>query len=162
MATDYVMEEFENTDMTEADEINTGQKLSSYINVNPTRFPGLDTANGQRASISMKFDSSISSGVKIMRANAESRWEYVELDTTVEDDTATAETSSGGVFVVTGAVATGLIAGVVIAAFVLLMVGIAIGGLVVYFIVRRDKWQKTKDNTRKMKQKITRSFAKQV
>ena len=32
----------------------------------------------------------------------------------------------------------------------------------VYFVVRLEKWKKTKDNVRKTKTKVSRSFAKQV
>ena len=32
----------------------------------------------------------------------------------------------------------------------------------VYFVVRSEKWKKTKDNVRKTKTKVSRSFAKQV
>ena len=32
----------------------------------------------------------------------------------------------------------------------------------VYFVVRPEKWKKTKDNVRKTKTKVSRSFAKQV
>ena len=161
------MDQFDDSDsleeMTDARGPSGGQTVSSFIYVSPdTQFQDLDTSNGETATIAMPFDSSISSDITIMRANAGSRWQYVELDTRVEDDTAYAETSSGGVFVANGQINSGLIAGIVVAAFVLLVIGIAVGGVVIYFLVRRDKWQKTKENARKFKQKVTRSFAKQV
>ena len=142
----------------------SGETVSSFILVTPSgQFPGIDTENGQPATIAIPVDTSISSdNIRIMRANAASNWDFVHLDTRVEDDMAYADTSSGGVFVANAELNAGLIAGIVIAAFVLLVVGIAVGGVVIYFLVRRDKWQKTKENVRKMKQKVTRSFAKQV
>ena len=162
----FVIEEFPDENqletMTTISATSDGsQTVSSYILVNPTT--QFDSTNGGLATISIPIDPSLASGdVRIMRANAASRWDYVQLDTRVEDDMAYADTSSGGVFVANSELNSGLIAGVVVAAFVLLVVGIAFGGLVVYFVVRRDKWQKTKENTRKLKQKVTRSFAKQV
>jgi hypothetical protein len=162
----YSIEEFTDKDQLEAMTdvravSDAGETVSSYILVSPpTQF---DSQNGGMATIAIPIDTNVASGdVTIVRANAASRWEYVELDTRVEDDMATADTSSGGVFVVNSQINSGLIAGVVVAAFVLLVIGIAFGGLVVYFVVRRDKWQKAKDNTRKFKQKVTRSFARQV
>lgn len=164
-ASDYRMDQFESEDelesMTDARGSSDGERVSSYILVSPpTQF---DSKNGGRATVAIPIDTNVASdNVRIMRANAASRWEYVELDTRVEDDTAYTDTTSGGVFVANSSVNSGLIAGVVVAAFVLLVIGIAVGGLVVYFIVRRDKWQKAKENTKKFKQKVTRSFAKQV
>ena len=159
----YSIEEFTDKDQLEAMTgvravSNGGETVSSYILVSPaTQF---DSQNGGMAKIAIPVDTNVD--VTIMRANAASRWEYVDLDTRVEENMAEADTSSGGVFVVNSQINSGLIAGVVVAAFVLLVIGIAFGGLVVYFVVRRDKWQKAKDNTRKFKQKVTRSFARQV
>ena len=97
-----------------------------------------------------------------MRANAATNWQFVALDTRVEDDMAYADTSTGGVFVVNGEVNAGLVAGIVVAVLIVLVIGLAAGAVVIFFLVRRDKWQKTKDNMRKAKTKVTRSFAKQV
>ena len=141
------------------------ETVSEVVFVAPVgRFPNIDMANDETATIAMPFDaSSVSSeNIRIRRANAASNWEFVELDTRVEDDMARAETSSGGVFLVSSELNAGLIAGVVVAAFILLVIGIAIGGLVIYFVVRREKWRKAKQNVHKLKTKVTRSFAKQV
>lgn len=141
----------------------TGETVSSFVLVSPmTRFP--NTGDDQQAAvISIPIDAGVSSNnIKIMRANAASNWEFIELDTEVEDDMASADTSQGGVFVASGELNTGLIAGIAVAAVFLVVLGIVVGGLVIYFLVRREKWQKTKDNARKLKYKVTRSFAKQV
>ena len=141
----------------------SGETVSSYVFVHPpTRFPNANQ-NGGAATISIPIDTSVSSdNIRIYRANVASDWEFVELDTRVEDDMAYADTSQGGIFVANAELNAGLVAGVVVAAFVLLVIGLAVGGLVIYFLVRRDKWQKTKQNAYKIKMKVTRSFAKQV
>ena len=137
--------------------------VSSVIVISPSTFPNIDRDNEDAAVIAIPIDPGVSSkDVKIMRANAISNWEFVALDTRVEDDMAYADTRSGGVFVASSEVNTALIAGLAITALLLLVIGISVGGLVIYFLVRREKWQKTKDNARKFKHKVTRSFAKQV
>ena len=166
-ATNFRMDQFDDSgtveEMVGVGSPSGGQTISSFVYVTPdTQFPDLDTGNGGTATIAMPIEPGATSGITIMRANAASRWEYVELDTRVENDMAYADTTSGGVFVANGKLNSGLIAGVVVAAFVLLVIGIAVGGLVIYFLIRRDKWQKAKQNTQKFKQKVTRSFAKQV
>lgn len=160
------MEQFANTsfaeDMLDISEP-SGETVSDFVLVTPhTEFPDLDTSEGKTATIAIPIDTSVETDIRIMRANAASNWEFVELDTRVEDDMAYADTSAGGVFVANAEINAGLIAGVVIAAFVILVIAFALGGVVIYFLVRRDKWQKTKENVRKMKYKVTRSFAKQV
>lgn len=142
----------------------SGDSVSDFILITPTtRFPNSNLEDGEPAVVTIPIDTSVSSdNVKIMRANDASNWEFVELDTRVEDDMAMADTRQGGVFVAKSDVNVGLIAGLVVTAFVLLVIGIAVGGLVIYFLVRRDKWEKTKENARKMKFKVTRSFAKKV
>ena len=165
-ATDFRMEQFPNASLAEAMlgiSEPDGETVSDFIFITPhSEFPDIDTGNAETATVAMPIDTSVETDIKIMRANAASNWEFVELDTRVEDDMAYADTTAGGVFVANAEINAGLIAGVVVAAFVLLVIAIAIGGLVIYFLVRRDKWQKTKDNVRKIRYKVTRSFAKQV
>lgn len=165
--TEFRMDQFPNASVAEdmlgvKDPV--GDSLSDFVLVSPTtQFPNSNLEDGDPATIAIPIDTDVSSeDITIMRANDASNWEFVELNTRVEDGMAYADTRQGGLFVAKSDVNVGLIAGVVVAAFVLLVVGIAVGGLVIYFLVRREKWQKTKENARKMKIKMTRSFAKQV
>ena len=150
-------------DMVDAQPPSDGEEVSSFVFITPdAQFPDLNTENAETATIVIPVEPGANSDITILRANSASRWEYVELDTRVENDMAQAETSSGGVFYARGRLNSGLIAGVVVAAFIVLVIAIAISGVVIYFLIRRDKWQKAKLNTQKFKQKVTRSFAKQV
>lgn len=164
---EFRMDQFANVSLAEdmlGIEDPRGDSVSDFILVTPTGlFPNSNLKDGEPAVIAIPIDTSVSSDdIKIMRANDASNWEFVELETRVEDDMAYADTRQGGVFVAKSGVNVGLIAGIVVTFFILLVVGIAVGGLVIYFLVRRDKWEKTKENARKMKFKVTRSFAKQV
>lgn len=164
---EFRMDQFANVSLAEdmlGIEDPRGESVSDVILITPTTlFPNSNLEDGEPAVIAIPIDTSVSSDdIKIMRANDASNWEFIELETRVEDDMAYADTRQGGAFVAKSSVNVGLIAGIAVTFFILLVVGIAVGGLVIYFLVRRDKWEKTKENARKMKFKVTRSFAKQV
>ena len=162
----FRMDEFTNTSSAE-DMLGVsappGQQVSSFVLISPpTSFPN-SGENAGMGMVALPVDTDISSdNIRILRANANSNWEFVELDTRVENNMAYADTSQGGVFVANAGLNTGLVAGIVVAVFILIVATLAIGGVVIYFLVRREKWQKTKDNIQKYKTKVTRSFAKQV
>ena len=165
-AMEFRMDQFPNASSVEETlDISTpsGGRVSSFVLVTPTtRFT--DSSDGGMGMIAMPIDPSIASSdnIQVLRANAATDWNFVALDTRVEDDMAYADTSSGGIFVVNGEVNAGLVAGIVVAVLIVLVIGLTAGAVVLYFVIRRDKWQKTKDNVRKAKTKVTRSFAKQV
>ena len=133
--------------------------VSSYVLVTPVEN---FAAAGQMATIVIDIDDTAPSSTRIYRANPGSEWNFVSLTTEMRDGNAYAQTNQGGVFVAASGIDTlGIAVGVSVSAIVLIVVacGAAIG---VYFAVRPEKWRKTKDNVRKTKTKVSRSFAKQV
>ena len=134
--------------------------LSSYIGIFPPRiFDGSQSP----AEVAIELDGSIgSTGVSIYRANMENVWIFTELDSRVENGRVMASTNQGGVFVAGSPVDYGLVIGLVIAALVLLVLAMLTVGVVIYFVVHRDKWDSTKKSISKAKMNLKRSFAKQV
>ena len=133
--------------------------VSSYVLLTPIEN---FAAAGQMATIVIDIDDTAPSSTRIYRANPGSDWNFVSLTTEMRDGNAYAQTDQGGVFVAASGLNTlGIAIGVSVGAVVLIVVacGAAIG---VYFAVRPEKWRKTKDNVRKTKTKVSRSFAKQV
>lgn len=120
------------------------------------------TAENEEAEIVIDLPGDPPSGSRIYRASPQSDWSFVGLETEVVDGRALASTNQGGIFVVASQPNVALIAGLSVFGFVMFLILLSIAGLVVYFILRRDKWQKTKQNVYKAKMKVTRSFAKQV
>lgn len=134
--------------------------VSPYVSVEPlTQFDGI---NGM-ATIRISFDSQlVESGISLHRANLNSAFVFVELDTRVENGQAVAETNQGGIFVVGSGVNYDLIVGLSVAGVILLIVILIVVGVVIYFVVRPEKWKSTKSGVKKTQMKVKRSFAKQV
>ena len=133
--------------------------VSSYVLVTPIE---TFTAAGQMATIVIDIDDVAPSSTRIYRANPGSDWNFVSLTTEMRDGNAYAQTDQGGVFVAASGLNTlGVAVGVSVSAVVLIVVACAVA-IGVYFAVRPEKWRKTKDNVRKTKTKVSRSFAKQV
>lgn len=143
----------------EGELINTPSNLASpYVSVMPHgQFEG---ANGM-ATISIKLNSG-SSGATIRRANPNSAWVFVPLDTQIVDGQAMAQTNQGGIFVAGSGFNYGLVVGASVAGVVVLLVILIVVATVVYFVVKPEKWRKTKENVAKTQMKMKRSFAKQV
>ena len=120
------------------------------------------TAEGEEAEVSIALSGDPPSGSRIYRASPQSDFSFVGLDTEVVDGRAIASTNQGGIFVVASQPNVALIAGLSVFGAVMFLILLSVGGLIVYFVIRRDKWQKTKQNVYKAKMKVTRSFAKQV
>ena len=134
-------------------------KASDYVRVDPlTTFP---TAT-KPATISIRLDGGITTGVTVRRANQNSAWIFTELDTEIVDGQAMAQTDQGGVFVAGSPINYGLVVGLVASGFVLLLIAIIVAGTIVYFKVRPEKWQSTKASMKKAQMKMKRSFARQV
>ena len=114
------------------------------------------------ATVSFPIDPAVGGSPRVFRANPASAWNYEPLDTEIIDGRAVAQTDQGGVFVAASGQNLGAYVGIAIAILVVLLVAVAVVGVIVYFAVRPEKWQKTKDNVHKAKTKVTRSFAKQV
>lgn len=137
---------------------------SKYINVNPpATFPG--TLNP--ATIEINLDSTVSpetaSGISIYRASQESDWIFVELETeAMSAGRVAASTSQGGVFVAGSGVDYGLVTGLVITGVVLLVIAVLMAGLIIYFVVRPEKWASAKSGLSKTKMNLKRSFANQI
>ena len=133
--------------------------VSPYVLVNPvTNF----AAAQRTATIVIDIDDSASTDTQIYRANPSSDWNFVSMSTEVQDGRAIAQTDQGGVFVAASGLNTIAIAVGVSVAVVLLVVVLCGSAIMVYFVVRPEKWRKTTDTVRKTKTKVTRSFAKQV
>lgn len=131
---------------------------SPYVRVEPTeQFTGMG-----EISISLDDSLMIPTGVTIRRANPNSNWIFTELDTTIVEGKAVAQTSQGGIFVAGSGVNYSLVVGLCVAAVVLVLVGLMVVATVVYFVVRPEKWKSAKTNVAKTQMKVKRSFAKQV
>ena len=163
------MMEFENADeardMIEATAGGTprnepSNKVSSSLTVQPyTRFTGAQN----EAQISIDLDPTADrDGTVIYRASAMNGWSYVALDTQIVEGRAVARTDQGGIFVAAAEVSTGTIVGVVVSAFILILVGVLIVGMFIYFKTQPEKWRSAKDKMLQSQNKLKRSFAKQV
>ena len=130
---------------------------SPYVRVEPTeQFTGM-------GEISVALDDAlISSGVTLRRANPNSNWVFMELDTSIVEGKAVAQTNQGGIFVAGSGVNYSLVVGLSVAAVVLVLVALMVVATVVYFVVRPEKWKSAKSNLSKTQMKVKRSFAKQV
>jgi len=98
--------------------------------------------------------------VRILRYSASNGWNARELDTEVSNGMATARTDQGGVFVASGSSPNYVLIGALVGS--LLVVILIIGAVIIFFIVRRDKWQKVKSTVKNTKTNVTRSFASKV
>lgn len=134
--------------------------ISPYVSVEPlTQFAGVDGM----ATIRIAFDSQlVESGISLYRANLNSAFVFREMDTRVENGQAVAETNQGGIFVVGSGLNYDLVVGLSVAGVVLLIIILLVVGVVIYFVVRPDKWKSTKSGVKKTQMKVKRSFAKQV
>ena len=135
-----------------------GNEVSDYVLVDP--MGEFERGESTSATIRLNIDSG-SSSVKIYRANARSSWTFEELDTRVSDDVAEADTNQGGVFVASSPIVTLYVIIFTILA-VVIIVTLVVVGVVVYFVVRRDKWNKTKGKVSGGVKNLSRSFAKKV
>ena len=136
-----------------------GQAISSVISVSPHgRFQAGTDGTG---TISIAVSDSSSPNARIYRASPSTGLTYRALDTRMVNGRAEADISEGGYFVVTTPIATAfaVVAAVIV---VLVIVSIAVIGVIVYFVVRRDKWNSAKDKMSTGVKSVTRSFAKKV
>ena len=136
------------------------EERSSYLLVDP-----LDqfTTPGQMVEVNIALnDDNPPGNTNIYRANPGSRWTFQRLTTKINGDRAIASTDQGGIFVAASPQDTALIAGLTVMGVFLLFIIILPLSVVIFFLIRRDKWQSLKESTRKTKVKVTRSFAKQV
>ena len=147
----------------ETELLNSPPNLNSpFISILPhTRFSNIE--QGSSATVTIMLDPNlVNSAARVYRANRNSNYAFVELDTQVVDGRALAQTSEGGIFVAGTGVNYSLVVGVVVAAVVLVLVVTVVVGTVIYFVVRPEKWQSTKNNLKKTQMKVKRSFARQV
>jgi hypothetical protein len=134
-----------------------GMQVSDYISVE-----GLNL--GQRsATIQMSVSpmAALDSNTQIYRANANTQWAFLRLDSRAVNGMVVADTSEDGVFVVAQQqVAIGV--SVATAALIIGVLALAIVGLVIYFRVRPEKWTTAKDKVSGGLNNVKRSFAKKV
>lgn len=100
------------------------------------------------------------SDTKIVRYSAANGWNGQELDTEVSGDTASAESDQDGVFVATSSPNQYVLIGALVGSLVVVL--LIIGGVVLFFVIRRDKWRKVKASFKNAKTGISRSFASKV
>ncbi len=137
----------------------SGDRYSPYVSLQPyTTF----AEAGQEVTIAIDLHSGAPSDVKLYVANPRTNWNFVEMRTSTDDGRAMASTSEGGVFVATAEQDLTWIAGVVVAFVVIVVIVLVVVAVIVYFKLRPEKWAKTKDNVKKAKIRVTRSFATKV
>lgn len=146
------------SELAGADIPEPGSSVSNFYLLDPT--DQFHTDSGM-AEIQIELQDSTATNYKVYRANEASGWQYEELETEEVDGLATASTSTGGVFVVASPIVTAWIV-VSVVLVILFLVLFVVGGVVIYFIVRREKWHSTKDKVSSGMKNISRSFAKKV
>ena len=113
--------------------------VSQFTWVGPQQF----SSSGGMATIQLELTEGSGLDVQVYRANEASGWVYQALDTTIANGMASAQTSSGGMFVAASsktaiaAIATVLVVLVVLATIITVT-------LVVYFRVKKGAWGKFK------------------
>ncbi len=132
---------------------------SPYVSVEP--HTDFDSAAGM-AEIAIDLDDGLTGGVAVYRANQNSAYVFMQLDTQIVNGRAVAQTNQGGIFVAGSGVNYSLVVGLVVAGVVLLLVTLMIVTTVIYFVVRPEKWKATKGGLKKAQMKVKRSFARQV
>lgn len=134
-----------------------GTVRSSFILVASDSGDSLSPDTGMSVTLSLKLDSGAGSSTKVYVSNENTQGTFRELDTRVENGMAIVSTDEEGVYVASSpAVAAYITVGTVL--FVLIIVAIAVVGLVVYFRVRREKWERVKNSV----SGVSRSFQKKV
>ena len=134
-----------------------GNVQSSFILVQNEGSNMLTPETENEVTISLELDGSASSNTKIYVSNQNTQGTFRELDTRVESGMAIASTNEDGVYVAASpAIAAYVIVGTVL--FVLIIIAIAVIGVIVYFRVRRDKWERVS----KSLSGVTRSFQKKI
>ena len=108
--------------------------------------------------ITMKVDDT--TDAKIVRYNSENGWNGQELDTQVSGDMASAQSDQDGVFVATSSPNQYILIGALVGSLVVVL--LIIGAIILFFVIRRDKWEKVKSSLKNTKTGITRSFASKV
>ena len=108
--------------------------------------------------ISMTVDDT--TDVKIVRYSAANGWNGQELDTEVSGNTASAQSDQDGVFVATSSPNYYVLIGALVGS--LLVVVLIIGAVILFFVIRRDKWAKVKSSLKNAKTGVQRSFASKV
>jgi len=98
--------------------------------------------------------------VHIVRYSASNGWNPQELDTEVSNGMATAQTDQDGVYVASGSPTNYVLIGALVGS--LIVVALIIGAVIIFFVIRRDKWHKVKATLKNTKTNVTRSFASKV
>lgn len=146
----------------EGELLNTPANMASpFVSIEPHTDFG--SAVGQaEVAIDLDNPTTNSAGVSVYRANRNSAWVFVQLDTEITGGRAIAQTNQGGIFVAGSGVNYSLVVGLAVAGVVLLLASLMVVGTVIYFVVRPEKWKSTKSSMKKAQMKVKRSFARQV
>ena len=133
-----------------------GNVESSYVLVRLEGSDMLTPGTGNEVDIALDIGSA-SSSTKIYVSNVNTQGTFRELDTKIENGMAIASTNEEGVYVAASpAIAAYITVGTIV--FVLLVVVIAVICVIVYFRVRRDKWEKVTNSL----SGVSRSFQKKI
>ena len=114
----------------------------------------------QEGMFSVTLSVSEENDVHIIRYSGANGWNARELDTEVSNGMATAQTDEDGVFVASGSPTNYVLIGALVGSLV--VVALIIGAVIIFFVIRRDKWQKVKATFKNTKTNVTRSFASKV
>ena len=112
----------------------------------------------QPFTISMKVDDT--SDTRIVRYNALNGWNGQELESQVSGDMVSAQSDQDGVFVASSSPNQYVLIGAVVGSIVVVL--LIFGAIILFFVIRRDKWQQVKQSVKSTKTGITRSFASKV
>ena len=150
------------TNESEAQAMTNNQKAPGKLVSNYVQISGFNPTEGQTGTIRLNVsDGNIDSDTKIYFAKSSEGYTFRELDTKMENGQAVAQVDGDGVAAATNA-QVALFVTVGTAVFIVLILVIAIAGVAVFFRVRRDKWNKTKEKVSSGMTNIKRSFAKKV
>jgi len=100
------------------------------------------------------------SDTHIIRYSASNNWNGEELDTEVSGNTASAQSDQDGVFVASSSPNHYVLIGALVGSLVVVL--LIIGAVILFFVIRRDKWRKVKASFKNAKTSVTRSFASKI
>lgn len=100
------------------------------------------------------------SDTTIVVYSAANGWNGQELDTETSGNTASAQSDQDGIYVATSSPNQYILIGALVGSLVVVL--LIIGAVILFFVIRRDKWRKVKSSLKNAKTGITRSFASKV
>ena len=138
-----------------------GQARSDYYYFVSDSGEEITTDTSQRVEINIELNDGLGRSPTVYIANSRTQGTFKALDTKVENGVAKAYTDEGGVVVVSAEIVTQYVI-IATVSFLLIIFITAVVATVIYFRVRRDKWEKVKGKVSGGMNNIKRSFAKEV